>query len=95
MTLRIGPSAASAQTPSAAEQEELKKAAQAFEAVFLRQMIGSMRQASLGNEIFGNSATDQFRELSDARLADEMAETEGFGIARMLLAQFGPKEGEA
>lgn len=76
------------------QRAQLRQAAQAFEAVFVRQMIGSMRQASLGDELFGSDATDQFREMQDARLADSMAETGGFGIARMLLAQFEGKIGK-
>lgn len=71
-----------------AKREQLKAAAQAFEAVFLRQMIGSMRQAKLGEDILGGQASDTFTEMSDARMADEMAEGGRFGIAEMLLKQF-------
>ena len=77
------------------KREQLQAAAEAFEAVFLRQMIGSMRQASLGEDILGGSATEQFRELSDAKLADNMAETGSFGIAELLLKQMdGPERGK-
>ena len=78
---------------TAEKREQLKGAAQAFEAVFLRQMIGSMRQASLGDELFGSNATEQFRDMSDAKLADSMAEKGSFGIAEMLLGQFSHLEG--
>jgi flagellar protein FlgJ len=81
--------ATAAAGPSDAKQAELRKAAEAFEAVFLRQLIGSMRQAKLGNELFGSAATDQFRELADGRLADDMAKQGSFGIAELLLQQFG------
>ena len=77
-----------APAPQSAKQKQLVGAAQAFEAVFLRQMIGSMRQASLGEDVLGSSATDQFRSMSDDRLADQMASTGGFGIAKMLIKQF-------
>ena len=69
-------------------QSELRTAAQAFEAVFLRQMIGSMRQARLAEDPFGSQATEQFRDMSDARLADEMSRQGSFGIAQMLITQF-------
>ena len=49
---------------------ELRKAAEAFEAVMLRQMMASMRKAKLGDDIMGSSATDNFREMADARVAD-------------------------
>lgn len=68
-------------------QAQLEAAARAFEAVMLRQMIGSMRQASAGEDILGSSASEQFRDMSDARLADQMAGS--FGIARLLVAQLG------
>lgn len=74
------------------KKAELKAAAEAFEAVFMRQMIGSMRQAGFGDPLLGSSATDQFQEMQDARLADSMAEQNAFGIAEMLLAQFGGTE---
>lgn len=84
------PIASTGTSPAAAQQRaELKKAAQAFEAVFLRQMIGSMRSASVGDDLFGSEATSQFREMSDARLADAMAEKGAFGIAEMLIGQLG------
>lgn len=67
---------------------QLKKAAQAFEAVFARQMIGSMRTASLGDDILGSDAGNQFRDMTDSRLADSMATGGSLGIAQMLLKQF-------
>lgn len=75
------------------KRQQLAKAAQAFEAVFVRQMIGSMRQATLGEDLFGSSATDQFRDMQDAKLADQMAADGGFGIARMLIQQFDRANG--
>jgi peptidoglycan hydrolase FlgJ len=71
-----------------AQRNALRGAAQQFEAVFLRQMIGSMRQAHLADDMFGSQATDQFRDMSDANLADSMSHQGVFGIAQMLLAQF-------
>jgi peptidoglycan hydrolase FlgJ len=71
------------------KRADMKAAAEAFEAVFLRQMIGSMRQAKLSEDaLFGNSAGEQFRDMSDAKVAEEMAEGGGFGIAELLLKQF-------
>ena len=71
-----------------AQRNALRGAAQQFEAVFLRQMIGSMRQAHLADDMFGSQATDQFRDMADANLADSMSHQGVFGIAQMLLAQF-------
>lgn len=59
--------------------------AQQFEAIFLRQMIAAMRSPSLGDDLFGSDASNQFRDMSDARLADSMAGK--FGIAGLLEKQ--------
>ena len=97
----IGPAAApgTATGPSPAgpaadrQREQLQQAAQAFEAIFLRQMIGSMRQARLAEDMFGSAATDQFRDMADAQLADNMSRQGSFGIAELLMAQFNQNGG--
>jgi len=73
----------------------LEKAAQQFEAIFLRQMMGAMRSASLAEGISDSSATDQFRDMADARTADSMATKGTLGIAEMLMHQFGAKNSVA
>lgn len=81
------PSLSTTSTPAPKADPALRKAAEAFEAVMLRQMMASMRQAKLGNDVFGSSATDNFREMSDAKLADNMAGLRQFGIADMVERQ--------
>ncbi len=90
----------SSATPTATDPE-LRKAAQGFEAVFIRQVIGSMRKAQLANEMFGSSASDNFRELADSRTAESMAKLGQFGIADTVYRQLsgqtatqaGPQKG--
>ncbi len=78
--------------PAAADgQQVLEQAAQAFEAIFLRDMIGAMRKASLGDDVMGNSGSTQFRDMMDDRLADEMVRNNGLGIADLLVAQWKGK----
>lgn len=84
--------AAAAGGKSAEQKAELRKAAESFEAIFLRQMIGTMRSATKGDTLLGSDAGDQFRDLMDARLADDMAGKQSFGIAEMVLKQFGVDE---
>lgn len=79
------------QSGSAARNPEMEKAAKAFEAIFLRQMIGAMRSSSLADGMFDSSATQQFRDMADARTAEQMAGTGKFGIAELLIQQFGAK----
>ena len=85
----------SAAAPSAAspDQAKLKKAAQAFEAVFVRQLIGSMRSAS-GDEndgLFDSEATRQFQDMADSKTADAMAQKGALHIADMLVKQYGAR----
>lgn len=86
-------STAAAQTGGTQSKASLEKAAQQFEAIFLRQMMGAMRSASLAEGISDSSATDQFRDMADARTADNMASRGTLGIAEMLMHQFGAKLG--
>jgi flagellar protein FlgJ len=75
----------------AGADDKLKAVAKKFEAVFMRQMIGTMRSASLGDGMFDSSATQQFRDMSDAKLADSMAEKGTLHVADLLVKQFGAK----
>lgn len=66
---------------------ELRKAAVAFEALLLRQLIGTMRKGSLGEDMFGSSASTTYREMADARTADALAERGAFGMAVLIERQ--------
>lgn len=84
----IGAAAPASSVGPAQSKDDLRSAAKAFEAIFLRQMIGTMRSASLAEDMFGNQATEQFRDMQDAKMADAMAGNSRFGIAELLLKQF-------
>ncbi len=89
----VSSTASSTVAASSPQREQLREAAEAFEAVFLRQMIGSMRQAKLtDDDLFGSQAGDQFRDLADGKLAENMANGNSFGIAELLMQQFGAKD---
>ncbi|WP_411269220.1 rod-binding protein [Sphingobium sp. SCG-1] len=94
MTMQIANTTATAKgaaQPNAQAKAELEKTAKAFEAIFLRQMISTMRSSSLGEGLTDNGGSDQFLEMSDSRTADNMAETGKFGIADLLMKQLGAK----
>ena len=78
-------------TASNADREALAQAAKSFEAIFTRKMLGTMRQASLGEDLAGGSGVDQFREMSDANMADDLAKKGGLGIAQLILQQLDRK----
>ena len=85
------PTAEAGSGAGGANRAALDKVAQQFEAVFLRQMIGAMRSASLAEGITDSSATQQFQDMADARTADAMASKGAMGIADLLIKQFGAR----
>jgi flagellar protein FlgJ len=50
-----------------------------------------MRQAKLGDDLFGSSATNTYREMSDKQLADSLAQKGSIGIAALVEAQLSQK----
>lgn len=89
----IAPLSASMPPPQPQPDGKLREAAEAFEAIILRQMLATMRQARLADDPFGSGATDNFRELADARLADSIAARRQFGIADMVEQQLSGQSG--
>lgn len=81
-------SAGAASSAPAGGREQLAKAAKDFEAIFVRQMLSSARKASagLGEDLFGNDATETFRDMQDSRLADTMAQSGAIGLAKQIEA---------
>jgi flagellar protein FlgJ len=79
---------AATQATSKNPLDQLKTAAQGFEAVFARQMIKSMRSANLGDGLLDSDSSKQFQDISDSNLADDMAKKGSFGIAELLVKQF-------
>lgn len=91
----IKPVSSAAPVQAKVHNPSLLKAAQGFEAVFLREMIGSMRKAKLADDdLFGSSATDNFREMADAHTAESMAGLGQFGIAALVEAQMAKLGGK-
>ena len=78
------------QQPSASDRTALKKAAQGFEAIFVRQMLAAARSTSLAgkDDLFGGQAHETFAAMRDERFAEIAAQTGAFGLARQLEAQF-------
>ncbi len=75
--------------PKASELDQLKAVAKQFEAIFTRQMLKSTREAKLADDdLFGSDATDQFREMQDSNLADQLSGKGAMGIADLLVRQF-------
>ena len=68
----------------------LREAAEQFEAIFLQTMLKSMRDASMGDPIFGNSnASETYQDLFDKQMAMEISGGPGLGFADLLVRQLG------
>ena len=80
---------AAASTPQTADRAQLRKAAQGFEDIFVRQMLSAARAASLGGDgaLFGGQAQETFAAMRDERFAEIAAKTGAFGLAKQLETQ--------
>lgn len=67
-------------------QEAAAEAARQFEALFISQMMKSMRQAGGESELFNSSAMRTYTDMFDQQMATEVA-GKGIGLAEQLLQQ--------
>lgn len=78
---------------------DLTKAAQAFEAIFLRQMLAAARATDFGgDDLFGGPGLEQFEKMHDEHIATLASESGAFGFARLIEAQLAahlPAKGDA
>lgn len=80
----------------AAQSGDLKKAAQAFEAIFLRQLLASARSTDFGGEkIFDGPGLEQFEAMFDGKIAEVSAQRGAFGIAEAIERQLSTHLGIA
>ena len=84
-------------TPPGSNAAKLHEAAEAFEAIFVRQMLAAAGKVDFGgNDLFGSSGEETFRELRDAQFAETTARNGSLGIAEAIEAQLSRHvEGEA
>lgn len=67
---------------------DLTRTAEAFEAIFLRQMLAAARAANFGGEeIFGGPGLEQFEKMQDEHMAKIASESGTFGFAKLIEAQ--------
>ena len=67
---------------------------QQFEALFLQQMLKSMRTASLGNGLFQSDQTEFYRDMYDQQIATDLAAKEVLGISQLINRQLGLNSNE-
>lgn len=73
----------------------LREVAGQFEALFLQMMLKSMRAASFGDSLMGDSKQQEmYRDMMDQQLALDMSRGRGIGLAETLFRQLGGVEAE-
>ena len=78
----------------AAERSDLRRAAEGFEAIFVRRMLDAARAADLGgDDVLGGAGLEQFTAMRDEYLADIAADRGAFGIAEAIEAQLAARTG--
>ncbi|CUA88585.1 rod-binding protein [Pseudidiomarina woesei] len=74
-------------------KEAAAEAARQFEALFISQMMKSMRQAGGESELFNSSAMRTYTDMFDQQMATEVA-GKGIGLAEQLLQQLQLEQGK-
>lgn len=91
MPLSKSPDAASRNS-----QQELRRAAQDFESLFINQMLKSMRDTVVKSDLFhGGNAEEIYSSMLDTELSKSMASAGGIGLADMLMKQLASGGGPA
>lgn len=72
-------------TSRTASRENLEAAGERFEAIFVTMMLKSMRSTKLADGLFDSKASDQFRDMQDGKLAEQMASHAPIGIGKAMV----------
>jgi flagellar protein FlgJ len=74
----------------------LREVARQFEALFLQQMLKSMREASAGEGLMDNDQSRMYQGMYDQQIGIELSKGNGLGLAETLMQQLGGRfpEGE-
>ncbi|MFN4112561.1 MAG: rod-binding protein [Sphingomonadaceae bacterium] len=77
----------SGSTP-APDRSDLREAAQAFEAIFVRRLLAAARAGSLAEQgPFSGPGLEQFTAMRDEQVAEIAARSGGFGLADQIERQ--------
>jgi len=67
--------------------EALKAVAEQFEALFIQQMLKTMRDAKLAEGLFDNDQSELYIDLYDKQLAITLSKANGLGLSDMIVEQ--------
>jgi len=68
-------------------RQALREVARQFEAVFVKMMLKSMRDASFGDPLFDSETSEFYRDMYDHQLSLELTKSGSIGLADMLVRQ--------
>ena len=67
---------------------DLRAAAEQFEALFIQQLLKQARSAKLADDVFANEASETYLGMLDQERANQLSKTMDLGIAEALIGQF-------
>ena len=88
------PSSVPGRTGKKIDEKKLKRAGEDFEALFLNQLLQSMRRTVFKSKILGGEASGKevYQSLFDQELSKKMAHQKGLGLGKMLVQKVLEKE---
>ncbi len=75
------------------EEKELKALAQQFEAIFMNQLMKSMRETLPKEGMLSSFSVDMYESMFDQEVAGEMSKGKGMGLADVLYTQLSRMNG--
>jgi Rod binding domain-containing protein len=85
-----------AASKSLSEKQKVGAVSQAFEALLLHNILGEMQKPVFPSKYVGNSTTDGiYRDMAVTQLANSMAKSGGFGLAKSLGTELQRKDSAA
>ncbi len=66
---------------------EAKQVSQQFEAIFINQLLQSMRKATIKSDLFQSDANKTYESLFDQEIANQISSGQGIGLAQAIERQ--------
>ena len=76
---------------ASAPSKAIEEVASQFEALFIQQMMKSMRDAVPKSDLMNSNHLDTYQAMADQQMAVSLSQQGGIGIARMLVEQMQTK----
>jgi len=76
--------------PAASSHDDIRKAAQGFEALFLASLMKSARASLPGDSLTSGAGVTMAQDMLDTQLTKIAGERTGFGLAEAIARQLSP-----